>query len=156
MIYGGFMITPEDIRNTINKFDPEFAKNEADLDIDQEDEKESNISIDAYQRAIDDAADPEDLNFVMHDLDNDADEIEEIPIPQKDYEEEPIKVGDSVKKITRDQNAGTVLAVGELVEVEWNPEEVESELDKVVSLETDPPIPLSDLGKPEKENKKGV
>jgi hypothetical protein len=146
----------EEIRNTIAKFDPELSKNEAD-DSDKDD-SEFDMNIDSYQNAIDSAADPEDLNFAMDNLfdDEDGDEVEHFEIPQKDYDEETLEVGDTVQKISG-KNTGTILTIGELVEVEWQedlitleyPEELlkvddnrEEEKDKVHSMDTDPPIPI--------------
>lgn len=145
----------EEIRKAINTFDPELIKNEDDFG----DSAGKDITIDSYQSAIDDASDPEDLNFSMSNFDDEEDEdyeIEVLSIPQKDYDEEPLKEGDKVKKLTRNNMVGTVLTIGELVEVEWDselvtleypeelihsddPEEVEDELEKITSLETDPP-----------------
>lgn len=150
----------EEIRKTVAIFDPELVKNE-----DGEEEEDKNIGIRDYQDAIDKSVDPEDLNFSMHNLFGDDDdeendfEVEHFPVPQKDHDEEPIKVGDSVQKIARTDLTGKVLAVGELVEVEWTedlttleyPEELihiedndEEEQSKVSSLDTIPPIPLQD------------
>lgn len=146
----------EEIRKAINTFDPELTKNEDDLG----DSAGKDVTIDSYQSAIDGASEPEDLNFSMSNFDDfedeeDDEEVEVFQIPQKDYEEEPIKEGDRVKKLTR-KLTGTVLTIGELVEVEWDselvtleypeelihsddPEEVDDELEKMTSLETDPP-----------------
>lgn len=145
----------EEIRKKVALFDPELSKNEDDLGS----EEDKNINVDEYQKAIDASVDPEDLNFTMDLFDDDEDEedeIEQIPIPQKDYEEKPINVDDTVQKITKDNRIGKVLAVGELVEVEWQPdlitleypeelihaEDEEEELDKVHNLDTNPPVPV--------------
>lgn len=154
----------EEIRKTVAIFDPELVKNEAG-DVETTQEEEPAVNIDSYQDAVDSAADPEDLNFSMDSLfddddnDEDPEDTEHFDIPQKDNEEEPLKVGDSVQKIARTSITGKVLAVGELIQVEWNPELItleypeelihaeendEEEQEKVKSLETDPPIPIED------------
>lgn len=149
----------EEIRNTIKEYDPELFKNE-------EDEEDKNISIDNYQEVIDSTVDPEDLNFSMDNLfddpeDEDEEEIETIPIPQKDNNEEPLEVGARVQKLTQKERAGSVLAIGELVEVEWDagfitleyPEELiriedaEESEDELTSLDTDPPIAIENPSK---------
>ena len=145
----------EEIQKTIAIFDPDF-KNE-----DEENPEDTSINIENYQKAIDSAVDPEDLNFSMDNLfdaeDSEEEEVEQLTIPQHDYEENPIKIGDSVQRITRDSLTGKVLAVGELVEVEWNPELItleypeelihvedndDQEQEKITSLETIPPTVL--------------
>lgn len=153
----------EEIRKTVAIFDPELVKNEAD-DVDTEQEDKPDVNIDSYQNAVDSAVDPEDLNFSMDSLfgddeEDDGEDVEHFAIPQKDHEEEPLKVGDSVQKIARTSITGKVLAVGELIQVEWDPELTtleypeelihaeendEEEQEKVKSLETDPPIPIED------------
>mgnify|MGYP003303046075 CR=1 FL=1 len=82
----------------------------------------------------------------------------QVILSQKDSEKNPIKVDDTVEKITKDGRIGKVLTVGELIEVEWqpdlitleypeelihtdNPEEDDGEL---VSLETDPPVEIEE------------
>lgn len=153
----------EEIHKTVALFDPDLVKNEAD-DVDSgEDNKDLNIK--SYQDAIDSSVDPEDLNFAMDNLfddddEEDSEEVEKFPIPQKDNKEEPLKEGDSVQKIARDSITGTVLSIGELVEVEWEPDLItleypeelihvedndEEEQEKVTSLDTNPPIPIEDV-----------
>jgi hypothetical protein len=150
----------EEIRTAISTFDPELAKNEDD-GVEGSDEEDKDINQDNYQDAIDSAVDPEDLNFSMDPLfdgddDEEEEEVEQINIPQKDYEENPIQVDDVVKKVTRDDLTGKVLAVGELVEVEWTPdlitleypeelihaEDEEEEDQKLNSLAENPPLPV--------------
>ena len=149
----------EEIRTAISTFDPELAKNEDD-GVEGSDEEDKDINQDNYQDAIDSAVDPEDLNFSMDPLfdgddDEEEEEVEQINIPQKDYEENPIQVDDVVKKVTRDDLTGKVLAVGELVEVEWTPDlitleypeelihaEDEEEDQKLNSLAENPPLPV--------------
>lgn len=150
----------EEIRTAISTFDPELAKNEDDS-VEDSDEEDKDINQDNYQDAIDSAVDPEDLNFSMDPLfdgddDEEEEEVEQINIPQKDYEENPIQVDDVVKKVTRDDLTGKVLAVGELVEVEWTPdlitleypeelihaEDEEEEDQKLNSLAENPPLPV--------------
>lgn len=150
----------EEIRTAISTFDPELAKNEDD-GVESSDEEDKDINQDNYQDAIDSAVDPEDLNFSMDPLfdgddDEEEEEVEQINIPQKDYEENPIQVDDVVKKVTRDDLTGKVLAVGELVEVEWTPdlitleypeelihaEDEEEEDQKLNSLAENPPLPV--------------
>lgn len=143
----------EEIHKTVAKFDPDLIKNEAD-----DPEENKDVSIKDYQEAIDSAVDPEDLNFSMDNLFDDEEdelEVEHFPIPQTDFDEEPIKVGDKVRKLTRKTGIGEVLAIGELIEVEWSPELITleypeelvheddiEEKDKITSLDTTPPILL--------------
>lgn len=143
-----------EIQQAIAKFDPELAKNE-------EGEEDKVVSSDDYQDAIDSNVDPEDLNFSMDPLEDDEEledeEIEHFEIPQKDFDEQNLEVGDAVRKIVHKNRIGEILAIGELVEVQWQedlitleyPEELikvdnneNPEESEVKSLETIPPIPL--------------
>lgn len=152
----------EEIRIAVSTFDPDLVKNEEGEE-GHEDEENKNITTDNYQDAIDSAVDPEDLNFSMDPLfggdeEDEEGEIEQIPIPQKDSEKNPIKVDDTVEKITKDGRIGKVLTVGELVEVEWQPDLItleypeelihadnpEEDNGELVSLETDPPVEIEE------------
>ena len=146
------------IKDALNIYDPETKF---------EDESEFDTEIlngDIYQTAMDAAADPEDLNFSMNSFDFDNDDEEDVdtpkfPIPQQDFDQKEINVGDRVENIARPKRVGTVLAIGELVEVEWKagitsmeyPEELihsedntAKEQEKVTSLKTKPLVLVQD------------
>lgn len=145
----------EELRKKIAINDPDLMKNEDEFD------GEPEVSLDSYQDKVNSAVDPEDLNFSMDNFDDDDEDLEteHYEVPQKDFDDNPIKVDDKVKKLASSSNKiGTVLTVGELIEVEWDEnvttleyaeelvhaEDSEEEKEKLHSIDTIPPAVLQD------------
>lgn len=141
------------IKNALNTYDPEALFEDSELNSEI-------LNGDIYQNSMDAAAEPEDLNFSMDsitDLDSSDAEIPHFSIPQQDLDKKEIELGDRVENVARPGRVGTVLAIGELIEVEWKegitsmeyPEELihaednsAEEQEKVTSIEAMPPIPI--------------
>ena len=126
----------KEIQETIQKYDPEVKMEAEDSEFDAE-----ILNGDIYQKSMDAAADPEDLNFSMKNLDDlelgiEADQPK-FSIPQKDLTDADLKEGDKVFNIARPERIGSIVSLGELIEVEWDDETSTMEYPEELVLKND-------------------
>lgn len=94
--------------------------NDPSIYLNEDSEETGNLSMDNYKEAVDSSSDLEDLDFSMDGIRDDYEEIEHLEIPQQDSNREKLKVGSKVSRIAYPETFGEVIAIGELIEIQWS------------------------------------